>query len=151
MTVFREMEPQDYNFILSNWAHSFKGSPWAGCSPNNLWHSRIKEEVDQLLGRGAHVVMAVADDDRDHLLGFICFEKPACGIPVIHYAYVKDDFREQGVGSALMDIAGKGQHIYTYRTYDSQYIAKGGIHVPAIARRKDLEPVYVSDGRRSKF
>lgn len=147
LIVFRSMSREDYNFVLSSWAHSFKGSPWAGMVPNNEWHPMMKKCIDQLLSRGARVVLAVADDDRDQILGYICYEKSVCGMPVVHYVFVKDDFRkEHGLGKALLGVTGDGSFIYTYRTLDMQYLDKMGTHVPAIGRRKDLEPIY-ADGR----
>jgi GNAT superfamily N-acetyltransferase len=142
--VFRSMYRADYNFVLSSWAHSFKGSPWAGVVPNNDWHASMKNIIDQLQTRGSEVVMAVADDDRDQIMGYVCYEKSLAGIPVIHYIFVKDDFRREGLGTALLGVTGNGSLIYTFRTEDSQYLNKMGTHVPAIARRKDLEPVYAS-------
>ena len=151
--AFRQMEEPDYNFVLSNWAHSYKGSPWAGTVPNNLWHVTVKESVDQLVARGAYVVLAVSEDDRDQFLGFICWEEPESGISVVHYAYVKDEFREKhGVGRALLRIATKGRpFFYTHRTSDARWLVCGCCkYLPAIARRKALEPVYVEKDYISK-
>ena len=142
--AFRAFDPEtDYNFVLSSWAHSFKGSPWAGVCPNNLWHPQMKETLDQLLERGATVLMAVADDDTDHLIGYVCYETGLSGVAVIHYVFVKDEFRTGGMGKALLSIAANGKFIYTFRTPDGKSLERGGTHVPAIARRKKLEPVYV--------
>jgi GNAT superfamily N-acetyltransferase len=148
--VFREFEASsDYNCVLSNWSHSFKGSPWAGVCPNNLWHAQMKQTLDQLLSRGAQVIMAVADDDPDQIVGWVCYEKSKSGVSVVHYVFVKDDdFRGHGIASALLDIARQGDFIYTFRTPDGKHLEKRGTHVPAIGRRKNLEPIYATKTKR---
>ena len=142
--TFREYRPEDYNFILSNWAKSYRSSPYSGPIPNNLYHATLKELVDQLLGRGAYVVLAVSEDDDDQFLGFVCWEQ-AQALPVVHYVFVKDEFREiHGLGRALLRVATKdGDFIYTHKTLDegAKRLQKGGTFVKAIACRKNLEPV----------
>ena len=148
--VYRSMYRADYNFVLSSWAHSFKGSQWAGVIPNNEWHASMKNIIDQLASRGMQVIMAVADDDRDQIMGYVAFEKSLAGIPVVHYVFVKDDFRKEGLGKALLGVTGDGSFIYTFRTEDSQYLDSMGRFVPAIARRKELEPIYHNASNTAK-
>ena len=144
--LLRAMKDEDYNFVLSSWAKSFKGSPWAGLVPNNLWHSTMKEALDQLLERGAKVRMLVDRLSPDFIIGWTCFEESECGVNVIHYVFVKDAFREKfGSGGLLRDLAcGRGSYgfRYTCRTHDGQrLVGKKDVYSPAIARRKNLEPV----------
>lgn len=142
LVEFRVPKEDELPFILSSWFKSFRKSPWAGTLPNNLYHNCMKELFDQLVERGMYVYVAAASTDPDQLLGFIAFEEAT--VPVVHYVFVKDKFRKQGIGSALMRQAGASADnhwIYTHRTEDSKRF-RGGKHVPAIARRKELEPVY---------
>lgn len=141
---FREYRDGDYNFLLSNWAKSYRGSPYSGPIPNNRYHETMKELVDQLLERGAYVVLAVSQDNDDQFLGFVCWEQAAAAA-VVHYVFVKDEFREiHGLGRILLSVATKGQpFVYTHKTLDegAKRLQKGGTFVKAIACRKNLEPV----------
>lgn len=145
MCTFRLMKAEDFKFVLSSWLKSFRRSPWAGLIANNSYHSVMKQTVDQLSARGAQIVVAENRESPGQLLGFICFERTKVNIPVLHYIFVKDLFRKQGIGAALLEMAGitrgKG-FIYTFRTNDFNKRFKDGTHAPGIARRKDLEPIY---------
>lgn len=152
VVVYRSLEPEDYNCILSDWAKSYKGSPWAGTVSNNHWHRTVKDTIDSLLSRGASVLLAVADDDTTQILGWVCYEKSASGVFVLHYIFVKDDFRGDGIAPSLLAKAGNEPCIHTHKTRDCKYLCGLGDYVPAIARRKELEPVNVkSKNRKRKF
>lgn len=93
--------------------------------------------------------VAIAEAEGS-MLGFIAFEEAA--VPVLHYVYVKPVFRGEGIFPSLLEAAGisEGQSfLYTFRTPDCRRF-KGGSHCPAIARRKNLEPIYAeTPGKRS--
>ena len=148
--VFREFDPEtDYNCVLSDWAKSFKTSPHAGPVPNNEWHNIMKSVLDGVLDRGALIVMLVSDEDSDHILGWVCYEKAASGVSVVHYVFVKEGLRElHGYGKALLGVAATGFFVYTCKTPLGRFLEAGGDHVPAILRRKNLEPVYPGTGRK---
>jgi hypothetical protein len=149
--VFREFDPEtDYNCVLSDWAKSYRSSLYAGPCPNHLWHEQMKSVLDGVLDRGAYIVMAVADDDRDHILGWACFERSKCGVSVVHYVFVKDDWREEyGLGRTLLQLCADGFYIYTCSTKDGSRISQGGKFVPSIIKRKNLEPIY-AEARKNK-
>ncbi len=150
--VFREFDPEtDYNCVLSDWAKSMKNSEFAGVCPNNEWHRLMKMVLDGVLDRGAEIVVAVSDEDRDHILGWTCYERSLSGVSVVHYVFVKDDFREDhGIGKALLGIAAQGYFVYTCSTHDARYLTKGRKckFVPGIIRRKNLEPVYAGGEKK---
>jgi len=85
------------------------------------------------------------------LVGFIAFEEAA--VPVLHYVYVKPVLRGLGFFPSLMEAAGIPEgtsFLYTFRTPDCRQF-RNGSHCPAIARRRNLEPIYAeSPGKRSK-
>lgn len=156
---FRPAEPQDYHLVLDSWIKTYKSSPYAGSIAANLFHPAQRDTIEQLISRGAKIVCAVADNDRDQVLGWVAYEMSLVGTPVVHYVYVKGAkapdtkafvFRGRGLGRALLKQATHGgRFIYTFRTRDGDALARDGmgIHVPQIARREKLEPVRRIEGR----
>jgi len=139
----------DKKFVLDPWLKGWKKSPFAGIVPNNLFNQVFFEGVNQLMGRGMQILIMESEDPETQI-GFIAFEEAA--IPVIHYVYVKPVLRGMGFFPRLLEAAGavSGQpFLYTYRTPDCRKF-KNGSHCPAVARRKDLEPIYAeTPGKRS--
>lgn len=134
-------------FVVRSWLASFRSSDWAGPIPNNEYERVYTDAINQLLARGAEVLVAVNPDHPDHILGWLCHERTRDDQPVVHYVYVKSRWRRakqrfgtaQGVAESLFAAAGidpKARFFYTYRT-DRARVFPGGRFVREIACRKD--------------
>lgn len=114
-------EPSEWAFIFDSWARSYRRSPWAGTVPNSLWDAVSRQASAGLVDRGATVLVAVTPiegQEGRRIMGYVVAE-PAR--KVLHWLYVKDDFRRMGVGSRLLDsICGEGEWTYTHRTRMSE-------------------------------
>lgn len=142
--TLRSIQSEDLAFVIAAWLKSFRRSPFAGVIPNDLYHATYKNCFDQLLQRGMKVTVVCNTSNPDQLLGFIAYETAANGTPVVHYLFVKDVFRGNGIGKLLLadaNVKRGSPFIYTFKTSDSRKL-RGGKHVPAVARRKSLEPIY---------
>lgn len=112
----------EFDLVFDAWANSFRKSPWAGCVPNNLWDQVSRAVAGDILDRGAIVLVAVTpiagQEDKfpevRRVMGYSVSE-PDRG--VLHWLYVKRDYRGAGVGSALLRATcPTGEWIYTFRT-----------------------------------
>jgi len=124
----------DEDFVFSSWLSSWRNSKWAGVIPNHLFADVTRVAVNQLLGRGAKVLMATNPDDPQQLLGYVCFEPG-----VIHYCFTKDVVRGLGVATALLLASGTDRakpFVVSFLTSDARHLGKV-IHRPAYARRKE--------------
>jgi ribosomal protein S18 acetylase RimI-like enzyme len=105
---------EEYSLIYDSWARSFRKSPWAGCVPNHLWDGVSRACIAELLNRSL-IVVAVKqlENGTRRVMGYSVSEPG-----VLHWLYVKDDFRGMGVGKALLQAVTHGweQHVYTHRT-----------------------------------
>lgn len=144
-------DPSDRAFITDAWLKGWKKSPFAGVVPNNLFDQVFYESLRQLRDRGM-TILILESTEVDSQIGFIAFEEAA--VPVLHWVYVKPILRGEGFFQQLLAAAGapEGQSfLYTYRTPDCRKF-KNGTHCPAVARRKDLEPIYAeAPSKRSKI
>jgi len=96
----------DRNFIFSKWLKNYKfSSRFAKRIKNDVfykWHQLILENI--LARPSCSIVIAHPTDDPDVNLGFICFETIE-DLKVIHYVFVKPEFRNFGLGRTLYNHA----------------------------------------------
>jgi hypothetical protein len=137
--TFRDLAPDEFQLVLDSWSKSYRSSDWAGTVPNHMWHAVVRETIAGLIGRGAKILAAACGDS---VWGWVCYERKGDDV-VLHYVYVKDPFREGGLGFALTGalFPDAKRVFYTHRTRLGQRIIKkipGASYVPEIARRKAL-------------
>lgn len=116
----------EFDLVFDAWANSFRKSPWAGCVPNHMWDAVSRAAASDILDRGALVLVAVTpiegQEDKfpevRRVMGYSVSEPDK---HVLHWLYVKRDYRGTGVGSALLRATcPDGKWIYTYRTRASE-------------------------------
>jgi hypothetical protein len=124
--------------VVESWLASYRRSPWAGAVPNNLYDAVYSDTIRQLVERGAALWLAHNPSRPDHILGYLCSEVTSDGVPVVHFAFVKDLYRRQGIAASLFEAAGINpatKYFYTFKTGAEKHFP-GGRYQPAIARRK---------------
>lgn len=133
--------------VIDSWLKAYRKSKWAGVIPNNLYTPVMSNAIQQLIKRGARIMLAVnADYDpppgvakhyEHHILGWLCYEYTSDAQPVTHFAFVKPGYRRNGIACALMRAAGfepYSRFYYTFRT-DMSSKFKAARYCPEIARR----------------
>lgn len=85
--------------IYSDFLKSLRyGCPFYHLIDSDCYYSLYKHRIDQMLGGNESVVrIAVLSDDPDTALGWSLSEGKR-----FHYAFVKLDFRRQGIGTSLL-------------------------------------------------
>lgn len=135
--TFRPAAPGDLPFIYDYWLNSFRDSKWAGVVTNDQYRAIYTRTLQDLFKRGMKVLLAVSVDDPDTLVGFMAYEVRPSGEYVIHYCYLKDYMRGQGlVKEFLTEIGCPAHFCYTFRTRSAP--PGNGRWVPEIARRLKL-------------
>ena len=136
---FDSPRADEWPLVFDAWASSFRKSPWAGCVPNHLWDQVSRAAATEIIDRGARVLCAVADlpDGNRRVMGYAVAEGP-----ILHWLFVKRDYRGMGVGRALLAeiMAGVGDSVeksYTHRTRSSsRFLGQGWKWDPTSARIK---------------
>lgn len=104
----------DLAFIRNTWLLSFRLSHFAGTLPDDLYLPAQTEQIGRLLGI-SQTLIACDLEDQDTILGYLTHQDQ-----VIHYIYVKEDWRGIGVARGLYKSAGlEGKSVsYTHKTPD---------------------------------
>lgn len=129
----------ELGFVVKNWIRSYANSPWAGAMSRELQVGAIRGTIFDLLRRGAELQIAYLKSSPDKLLGFVCYERDFPW-PVVHYVYVKERYRQCGIGRALVETAAEGSDKasvrYTHKTVLGQYLfPRDRYYRPRLARR----------------
>lgn len=102
--VVRPAVAADHTFIMDSWMRSYRKSP--DCNlPDDFFFPAYRAVAAVLLKR-ATVECLVVPDNQDVILGYIV-RQPG----IVHWVYVKRDYREQGLGHLLVKRAEAGNGI----------------------------------------
>jgi hypothetical protein len=93
---------RDEAFILATWLRSFRhGSMFARRLTNDVFFTNHHPIVTDILARSSTLV-ATLEDDPDVILGYLVTEHTDPR-PILHFAYVKKEFRRMRVLTQLLD------------------------------------------------
>ena len=139
--TYRAATAGELPFVFHSWLRSFQGTHYAGPLPDDLYYEAYHTAIERLLARpGVRVLCAVdagAEPGERALFGYLVIEPATTGQPfqaVVHYAYVKEPFRRNGVFKSLLTAAGvkpTGPLAYTFRTPIAGRLAGAGGPFPA--------------------
>lgn len=90
------MGPDDRNYVLSSWIEDFRRSKWARAVGGAYYHGHVKI-VSKLLDN-VSTTLCVWADTPDYILGWASTGPGA----IIHYVYVRADWRGKGIGHLLL-------------------------------------------------
>jgi len=123
MIKFREYRKQtDESFIYANWlCHFFEQSYFAIRITDKIYFEGHRGVIDKLLQK-SQTLMAVDEQDEDVIVGFMVYELST--EPVIHYIFIKEDFRKIGIGKKLLAKVTDGTFSFTHWSYDVDKIEK---------------------------
>lgn len=132
--ILRPYKKEDLNFIQNSWGASYyKGAEYNEfLSPKefNSKHRPIREEI--LLKPNSAVIVACNKKDEDLILGWVLVELPlsSAEIPttkgiILHYIYIKQTFKGEGIANTLLKEALKQKPIkVTHMTDRAQKIIR---------------------------
>lgn len=158
---FDSPDEDELKFILDSWTSSYRKSIYAGTVPNNLWQQVCRESIIQLVGRpNSKTIVALAPVEGIELWANAAIANPLFGgkpgTPIrgrlmgyavaepglLHWLYVKKDFRRLGIGSCLLNAItlpwpneAKKHPRFTHNTYGAQrFLPKWWKYDPIPAR-----------------
>lgn len=139
-------------FIRHSWVESYRNSHYAGMIPMEDYFKAYHSVITKIFGRdGATLLVAFNPLHPSQIFGFCCYET-GFALPLIHYVYVKDDFRrlptkddtfKEGIATMLLQESGtnpKEPFYYTFKTGAWAKLTKrhspfsGGVFRPQLGR-----------------
>tara|TARA_B100001123_G_C14877819_1_gene854719 strand:+ start:201 stop:749 length:549 start_codon:yes stop_codon:yes gene_type:complete len=149
---YTDMREGDIRFVRYTWVENFRTSHYAGVIPMGdyfrIYHRIIRKLMDR---DGVAIKIAYNPQHPTQIYGFCCYED-GFDIPVLHYIYVKEDFRQlpakddsfkAGIATLLLKECSINPELpfyYTFKTGAWARLVKwggpfsGGVFRPLLAR-----------------
>lgn len=123
----RPFRESDAGTVATDWLKSFHLSHYAGPIPMDLYWPTYRTAINRLMwSTRVTILMACSPDDDSQTFGWITAERKIQ--PIVHFLYVKQVFRHQGIAKMLMaaaDIPTGLTFIYTFKTPAAARLIKG--------------------------
>ena len=112
------VEDSDGNFLRRGWASSMRRSPWSRGVPGSVFWPSHHALMRRLIP--ASTILVASDPaDAEHIYGCVVAQNGGVR-PVVHWLYVKGDYRRLGLGSALLEAITEGRRpIYVTQWTDA--------------------------------
>lgn len=125
--IIRDAVPADISFIYSSWLDCYKHDSYLGkTTTNTIFFENYREIIDNILGReDSSVLVACSVEDETTIVGYSVTESDS----ILHFAYVKEAFRELGIATDLLTEAisysvGGSTVDYTHRTFSADKLLR---------------------------
>lgn len=101
--IFRAHKSEDLNFILDSWGRSvFSGTSAKKYVTPEEFHSFHRPQRMRFFSKpNTTCIVCVPDDDLNQIIGWIAVESIPSGL-ILHYLYVKDVYKKQGIATMLI-------------------------------------------------
>ena len=103
----------DEDFIYHSWLHSVK-------CPNRGVTNMTRFLIDSVVKAG-DILVWCPDDDENHIVGWLAHGKHE-GTPLLHYLFVKKNFRRSHVGTELINALSSDSPVQLFCTYWSHHM-----------------------------
>jgi GNAT superfamily N-acetyltransferase len=116
--TIRVMKESDLSFIFNSWLKSFfHSSSFAKDIDKDIYYKYHKLVIERILSRLPTVYVACDSTHLETVFGYILGEGE-----VLHFLYVKKDFRKLGIGTSLLEVYGVPEYI-SHLTKDAKKLS----------------------------
>jgi hypothetical protein len=116
----RKGRKTDIPFISNSWVKSFRNGAFVRGIPNELYYRYHRRIVSELLQKSLVAVLCERQDE-DQIVGYVVAERSEEGALLVHYVYVKHDFRKTGFAKSMIDMLIEAENpiavFYTHKTF----------------------------------
>lgn len=93
--------PSERNLVLQSWCRAFRSERVNLGMPQSAFYPWQRTNMDRILARDPLLLVARDVEKPEYVYGWLCAERIGDAF-VAHFAYVKRDWREQGIARALL-------------------------------------------------
>lgn len=107
MTI-RDVAPADVGLIFSSWLKSARAGPALVIIPGPVYFAQHHKLIEGYF-KTSTIKVACNPDDSNQIMGYIAYETVVDAdqsLLVVHFCYIKEVFRNQGIASALLASTG---------------------------------------------
>lgn len=106
--IMRPMLITDMNRVMKDWIKHYRSQSRA---PADVYSIGMQRRFARHARNGNKILIAADPDpsaagEKRDILGWICFRPWDESVVCVHYIYVRNEYRTQGLGSALLAAAG---------------------------------------------
>jgi ribosomal protein S18 acetylase RimI-like enzyme len=94
--LIRDALPSDLAYVKNTWVKSFGDSPW-GQSLNRAVYREGHSRLVEALTERCAIAIACDTEDTDVVFGWLAYEGG-----VVHFCYVREAMRRQGIARSLL-------------------------------------------------
>lgn len=111
--ILREPKDSDLSFIYATWLNSYHYDSWTKQIQKSVFFENYKLVIDEIL-LNSKIKIACLPIDHDIILGYLVYDEPN----ILHYCFVKNDFRQFGIANSLIaeSLSVKASITITHRT-----------------------------------
>lgn len=128
--MIRRAEPGELVYVASTWL----GQLVRGMNRSDSWRERARETITRLLVSAPVLVETQLRDGREQVRGWVCFS-PMGPSSVLHFVYVRNECREEGIARALVWAAGVDRSRVVLHTHENA-LARAVIKRTGVRARK---------------
>lgn len=104
--AYRAPTEEDLPFIYSTWLKSYRNTDWAKHMSNDTYYFHHKAICAAILESPTTVTTLICDEsDPEQLYGYVVAQVIG-GKPLLHFAYIKYNFRKLGLMKSLIQHLG---------------------------------------------
>ena len=118
LVVLRALEETEVNFIYHSWLRSLRsGNSFYKSIPSIVYFENHRKRLYRILDK-SHCLVATPKDHPEIVVAYIVWENFGPK-EIIHYIYVKSDYRVMGLASLLVEVAAGDRDIIATHKTDS--------------------------------
>lgn len=119
LVVLRAIEESEINFVYHSWLRSLRsGNGFYKSIPSIIYFENQRTRLYRILDR-SNCLVATPKDHPEIVVAYIVWEPLDDKREIIHYIYVKSDYRMMGLANLLLEVAASGREIITTHRTDS--------------------------------
>lgn len=111
LVVFRELRKGEINFVLNSWLKGLrKDVNYFRSIPPKIYFELYEESIRDVL-KTSDCLVATPKDEPNLILGYLVSEERSDKYLVLHYVYVKSNFRNLGLANYMIETMARGRDL----------------------------------------
>ena len=108
----RPLGDAEKNFVINSWLRSLRAhSSHFAAVPAEIYYEAHAQSIKNCIAEN-NCLVATPRNEPEIIIGYLVWEDRGPKYVVLHYCYVKSNFRKMGLASILVDMVAQGRTCY---------------------------------------